>query len=100
MDMINPDAFRTDEGRPQGGARYPADSLAPPFGKRVVFVLGAGASAPYGFPLGSELLDLMLNPDPDDIELLRTMDVDGSHIKDFVMTFAYPMSSLSISSFN
>src|SRR5229473_2124193 len=27
---------------------------------RTVFVLGAGASAPYGFPLGLDLLDLVV----------------------------------------
>jgi hypothetical protein len=36
-------------------------------GKLTVFVLGAGASAPYGFPLGGQLLegiqhDLLQNP--------------------------------------
>ncbi|MBI3986762.1 MAG: hypothetical protein HY343_07575 [Lentisphaerae bacterium] len=37
--------------------------------KQTVFILGAGASAPYGFPLGKELVDRIiheLNPEPTD----------------------------------
>ena len=34
--------------------------------KQVCFVLGAGASAPYGFPTGSDMLTLVGQPQADD----------------------------------
>ena len=36
------------------------------FKKNTVFVLGAGASKPYGYPIGSELIDDIINDLKDD----------------------------------
>src|SRR5688572_6030370 len=40
---------------------------------RVVFVLGAGASKPYGYPSGPELVNNMLNLQADVVDIVRTL---------------------------
>lgn len=51
-----------------------------------VFVVGAGASKPYGLPLGGELLKLARDPagSPDIYRLLRTLPVSDEALDDFL----------------
>ena len=51
--------------------------------KNVVFILGAGASKPYKFPLGSELRDYVIKYDAPGKELLDVLTFIGSSKSDF-----------------
>ena len=56
-----------------------------------VFVLGAGASNPFGFPLGSELKNAMLNHlrNPDFRRVLHTAGFGNDLIKNFAIALGY-----------
>ncbi len=49
-------------------------------------VLGAGASAPYGYPTGPELLQEILNTtlDPVNLFFLSTYGIDQSEAEEFI----------------
>lgn len=54
------------------------------FVKRTVLILGAAASSPYGFPLGSKLVEniIGLEKDPEFIELLLSQGLDSGIAKE------------------
>jgi len=58
--------------------------------KPTVLILGAGASKPFGFPLGDELSEIIvkLNNDSADKELLIAMGYDKKKIQDFTKALA------------
>ena len=59
--------------------------------KPTVLILGAGASRPYGFPLGTELsrkiIENLRNSNSAEFSALQMMDFDADYIKDFVNSF-------------
>lgn len=59
-----------------------------------VLILGAGASQPYGFPLGSNLVNNIANMNHD---ILRELNYDRKLIKDF--TSAISGANTTINSF-
>jgi len=57
--------------------------------KPVVLVLGAGASQPYGYPLGSELRKLLCSPSPELASLLAAAGHDRTAIDHFAEEFRF-----------
>lgn len=57
--------------------------------KSVVLVLGAGASKPYGYPLGGDLRSLLSAPSHELASLIATAGYDRSSITSFAEEFAY-----------
>lgn len=57
--------------------------------KKTLFILGAGASVPYGYPTGQELRKLLFTKSPTRLEQSQMFDgVDSSHYLDEIKVFA------------
>lgn len=51
--------FNQGDAEADGNVRYPLRELKDMFDKKTVFIIGAGASAHFGYPTNAELLDLV-----------------------------------------
>ena len=64
--------------------------------KKTLFILGAGASVPYGYPTGQELRKLLFTKSPTRLEQSQMFDgVDGGHYLDEIKVFSHDFEKAS-----